>query len=52
MYAHHLPDDCITENNPIRAIEVFVDGLDLLKLGFEGMQPQAIFLTQHCSRAK
>ena len=34
-------DDYIAEDNPVRAIEVFVEELDLTKLGFEGMQPEA-----------
>ena len=33
-------DDYIAEDNPVRAIEVFVDELDLAKLGFEGAQPK------------
>ena len=32
-------DDYVTEDNPVRAIDVFVDGLDLRKLGFAGVQP-------------
>ena len=34
-------DDYIAEDNPVRAIDVFVDELDLLELGFEGMEPEA-----------
>ena len=34
-------DDYIAEDNPVRAIEAFIDGLDLGKLGFEGAQPAA-----------
>jgi transposase len=34
-------DDYIAEDNPVRAIEVFVDELDLDQLGFDGMQPEA-----------
>ena len=33
-------DDYIAEDNPVRAIEVFVDELDLHQVGFEGMQPE------------
>jgi len=33
-------DDYIAEDNPVRAIEVFVDELDLGKLGFDGAQPK------------
>src|SRR3979411_1257161 len=29
------------ENNPVRAIDVFVDELDLAKLGFGGIEPEA-----------
>src|SRR5262244_1289831 len=32
-------DDYVTEDNPVRAVDVFVDGLDLDKLGFIGVQP-------------
>ena len=34
-------DDYIGEDNPVRVIDVFVDELNLLELGFEGMQPAA-----------
>lgn len=34
-------DDYITENNPVRVIDVYVDNLDLGKLGFEGVKPEA-----------
>ena len=30
-------DDYITENNPVRVIDVYVDNLDLDKLGFAGV---------------
>src|SRR5271167_2870189 len=30
-------DDYMGEDNPVRAIDVFVDGLDLAKLGFDGV---------------
>jgi len=33
-------DDYIAEDNPVRVIEVFVDELDLRKVGFEGMKPE------------
>jgi hypothetical protein len=29
------------EDNPVRAIDVFVDGLDLIGLGFGGVEPEA-----------
>src|SRR4249920_135170 len=32
-------DDYVIEDNPVRAVDVFVDGLDLDKLGFVGVQP-------------
>ena len=34
-------DDWIAEDNPVRAVDVFVDELDLAKLGFEGAEPAA-----------
>jgi transposase len=34
-----LLDDYVAENNPVRVVDVFVDELDLGKLGFEGAQP-------------
>ena len=34
-------EDYVTDDNPVRVIDVFVDELDLTKLGFEGMIPQA-----------
>ena len=34
-------DDCIHESNPIRAVNVFVDALDLAELGFDGVVPEA-----------
>jgi hypothetical protein len=33
--------DWIDENNPVRVIDAFVDKLDLSKLGFEGVAPEA-----------
>ena len=35
-------DDYIGDDNPVRAIDVFVDGLDLAALGFEGVEPLAL----------
>ena len=32
-------DDWIDEDNPVRAVDVFVDELDLVQLGFERAQP-------------
>jgi transposase len=34
-------DDWVSEENPVRAIDVFVDALDLAGLGFEGVEPAA-----------
>jgi hypothetical protein len=34
-------DDYLGEDNPVRAIDVFVDGLDLIGLGFGGVEPEA-----------
>jgi len=34
-------DDYVTETNPVRVVDVFVDELDLRKLGFEGVKPAA-----------
>src|SRR5678815_564904 len=34
-------DDYLGEDNPVRAIDVFVDELDLAKLGFDGVEPEA-----------
>ena len=34
-------DDYVSEENPVRAIDVFVDELDLGKLGFGGVEPEA-----------
>src|ERR1700722_8728385 len=34
-------DDYLGEDNPVRAIDVLVDELDLAKLGFDGVEPEA-----------
>ncbi len=34
-------DDYVTEANPARVVDVFVDELDLRKLGFDGVDPAA-----------
>jgi transposase len=34
-------DDWIEEDNPVRAIDAFVDALDLASLGFDGVEPAA-----------
>ena len=36
----HCLDDYVTENNPVRVIEAFVDELDLATLGFDGVVPE------------
>ncbi|EMC8523764.1 IS1182 family transposase [Escherichia coli] len=36
-----LMDDFVSEDNPVRVIDVFVDHLDLLDLGFESVNPKA-----------
>jgi transposase len=33
-------DDYVGENNPVRVVDLFVDELDLLSLGFEGVVPE------------
>ncbi|SAK77023.1 transposase IS4 family protein [Caballeronia catudaia] len=32
-------DDYVTDTNPVRVVDVFVDELDLRKLGFDGVEP-------------
>ena len=39
LFPEHL-EDYIAEDNPVRAIDVFIDELDLARLGFDGMQPE------------
>jgi transposase len=34
-------DDHIAEDNPVRAVDAFVEELDLRELGFDGMEPEA-----------
>ncbi len=36
-----LLDDYIAEANPVRVVDVYVDELDLGKLGFKGVDPAA-----------
>ncbi|NOG32486.1 IS1182 family transposase [Halomonas sp. TBZ9] len=36
-----LLDDFVADDNPVRAIEAFVEGLDLRELGFKGVDPHA-----------
>lgn len=43
MQATLLPeviDDYVTENNPVRVVDAFVDALDLAALGFDGVIPE------------
>jgi transposase len=35
----HSPEDYVSEANPVRVIEVFIDELDLAALGFTGVTP-------------
>jgi len=32
-------NDCITDDNPVRFVDLFIDELDLLKLGFDKVEP-------------
>jgi transposase len=34
-------DDYVAEDNLVRAVDAFVDALDLAALGFEGVEPAA-----------
>src|SRR4029077_19640448 len=34
-------DDYVSEENPVRVLDVFVDELDLAVLGFDGVEPEA-----------
>ena len=34
-------DDYVAGDNPVRSIEVFVESLDLRRLHFEGVEPEA-----------
>ena len=36
----HCLEDYVTENNPVRVIEAFIDELDLATLGFDGVVPE------------
>jgi len=47
-------DDYVTEDNPVRVVDVFVDNLDLADLGFEGVIAQATgrpITRPRCSRS-
>ena len=39
MFPERL-EDWIAEDNPVRAVDVFVDGLDLFEMGFAGVDPK------------
>ena len=39
IFLTELLGDYVTESNPVRVVDVFVDELDLAQLGFEGMEP-------------
>ena len=45
-------DEYLGEDNPVRAIDVFVDELDLAKLGFDGVEPEAIARGKRCRRPR
>jgi hypothetical protein len=38
-------DDYIAEDNPVRAVDAFVEELDLRELGFEGAEPADTWAT-------
>ena len=48
-------DDYVTEDNPVRVVDVFVDNLDLADLGFERVIAQATgrpgYTRPRCSRS-
>jgi len=35
-----LPEDYVTDDNPVRVVDAFVGELDLRELGFDGMVPE------------
>ena len=45
-------DDWVDESNPVRAVDVFVDALELRDLGFDGVDPAATgrpgFILRRC----
>jgi transposase len=41
-------DDYVVDTNPVRVVDVFVDELDLRKLGFEGVDPAATGRPAYC----
>jgi transposase len=48
-------DDYVSDDNPVRAVEAFIDALDLKALGFAGMtrprQAARPITRQQCSRS-
>ena len=38
-------DDWVDESNPVRAVDVFVDALELRELGFDGVTPAATMIS-------
>jgi len=42
----HCLDDYVTENNPVRVIEAFIDELDLATVGFDGVVPETTGLSR------
>ena len=51
LLPEHL-DDWVSEENPVRAIDVFVDALDLGALGFEGVTPAKLKARNHGIRIR
>ena len=47
----HCLDDYVTENNPVRVIEAFIDELDLATLGFDGVVPETTSRTRSQPRS-
>jgi hypothetical protein len=45
-------EDYLSEDNPVRAIDVFVEGLNLGRLGFGGVEPEATGRPADCFRAR
>jgi hypothetical protein len=45
-------DDYLGEDNPVRAVDVFVDELDLARLGFGGVEPKARMLGPSRNRSR
>jgi hypothetical protein len=46
-------EDWIDEDNPVRVIDAFVDKLDLSRVGFDGVAPEATgTLSSNCRRCR